>query len=90
MDRTVAVPGGSGKLGRAVVAALIQEGWTMINFDRVPCRTVGPVSSAAISAPGSKILSHTGRWTKMSRLRAHGHSARRSRLAVSSTGPMER
>jgi hypothetical protein len=26
MDRTVAVTGGSGKLGRAVVAALIEEG----------------------------------------------------------------
>jgi nucleoside-diphosphate-sugar epimerase len=36
MDRTVAVTGGSGKLGRAVVAALIQEGWTVVNFDRVP------------------------------------------------------
>jgi nucleoside-diphosphate-sugar epimerase len=36
MDRTVAVTGGSGKLGRAVVAALIEEGWTVINFDRVP------------------------------------------------------
>jgi nucleoside-diphosphate-sugar epimerase len=36
MDRTVAVTGGSGKLGRAVVAALIQEGWTVINFDRLP------------------------------------------------------
>ena len=45
MDRTVAVPGGSGKLGRAMVAALIQEGWTMINFDRVPCRTVGFIRS---------------------------------------------
>jgi nucleoside-diphosphate-sugar epimerase len=36
MDRTVAVTGGSGKLGRAVVATLIQEGWTVVNFDRVP------------------------------------------------------
>jgi NAD(P)-dependent dehydrogenase (short-subunit alcohol dehydrogenase family) len=36
MARTVAVTGGSGKLGRAVVAALIDEGWTVINFDRVP------------------------------------------------------
>src|SRR4029434_6629960 len=30
MDRTVAVTGGSGKLGRAVVAALIEEGWTVV------------------------------------------------------------
>jgi len=30
MDRTVAVTGGS-KLGRAVVAALIEEGWTVVN-----------------------------------------------------------
>ena len=36
MDRTVAVTGGSGKLGRAVVAALIEDGWTVVNFDRVP------------------------------------------------------
>jgi nucleoside-diphosphate-sugar epimerase len=36
MDRTVAVTGGSGKLGRAVVAALIEEGWIVVNFDRVP------------------------------------------------------
>jgi nucleoside-diphosphate-sugar epimerase len=36
MNRTVAVTGGSGKLGRAVVAALIDEGWTVVNFDRVP------------------------------------------------------
>ena len=37
MDRTVAVTGGSGKLGRAVVGrALIEEGWTVVNFDRVP------------------------------------------------------
>jgi nucleoside-diphosphate-sugar epimerase len=36
MDRTAAVTGGSGKLGRAVVATLIEEGWTVVNFDRVP------------------------------------------------------
>ncbi len=36
MDRTVAVTGGSGKLGRAVVAALIEQGWTVVNLDRVP------------------------------------------------------
>ena len=36
MDRTVAVTGGSGKLGRSVVAALIDEGWTVVSFDRVP------------------------------------------------------
>jgi NAD(P)-dependent dehydrogenase (short-subunit alcohol dehydrogenase family) len=35
MDRTVAVTGGS-KLGRAVVAALIEEGWTVVNSDRIP------------------------------------------------------
>jgi NAD(P)-dependent dehydrogenase (short-subunit alcohol dehydrogenase family) len=36
MDRTVAVTGGSGKLGRAVVSALIDEGRLVVNFDRVP------------------------------------------------------
>ena len=38
MNRTVAVTGGSGKLGRAVVAALIEQGWTVVNLDRVPSR----------------------------------------------------
>ena len=47
MDRTVAVTGGSGKLGRAVVAALIEEGWTVVNFDRVP----SPDSRARFTAP---------------------------------------
>lgn len=36
LNRTVAVTGGSGKLGRAVVSALIEQGWTVVNFDRVP------------------------------------------------------
>ena len=36
MSRTVAVTGGSGRLGRAVVTALDQEGWQVINLDRVP------------------------------------------------------
>lgn len=36
VDRTVAVTGGSGKLGRAVVAALIEQGWSVVNLDRVP------------------------------------------------------
>lgn len=35
-NRTVAVTGGSGKLGRSVVAALIEHGWTVVNLDRVP------------------------------------------------------
>jgi hypothetical protein len=36
MDRTVAVTGGSDNLGRAVVATLIDEGWTVVTFDRIP------------------------------------------------------
>ena len=36
MGKTVAVTGGSGKLGRAVVAALIEQDWTVVNIDRVP------------------------------------------------------
>jgi NAD(P)-dependent dehydrogenase (short-subunit alcohol dehydrogenase family) len=35
MDRTAAVTGGS-KLGRAAVAALIEEGWTVVNCDHAP------------------------------------------------------
>ena len=38
MDRTVAVTGGSGKLGRAVVTALIEQGSTVVNLDRIPSR----------------------------------------------------
>jgi len=36
MAGMVAVTGGSGKLGRAVVTALIEDGWRVVNFDRVP------------------------------------------------------
>jgi nucleoside-diphosphate-sugar epimerase len=36
MTQTVAVTGGSGKLGRAAVAALIEDDWAVVNFDRVP------------------------------------------------------
>ena len=43
MDRTVAVTGGR-KLGRAVVAALIEEGWTVVNSDRVPSPDSQPTS----------------------------------------------
>jgi len=35
MSRRVAVTGGSGKLGRAVVAHLIEHGWDVVNLDRV-------------------------------------------------------
>lgn len=36
MTRTVAVTGGSGKLGRAVITALLEDGWQVVNFDQVP------------------------------------------------------
>jgi nucleoside-diphosphate-sugar epimerase len=36
MAQTVAVTGGSGKLGRCVVTALIADGWRVVNLDRVP------------------------------------------------------
>ena len=32
----IAVTGGSGKLGRAVVAHLLDEGYSVVNLDRVP------------------------------------------------------
>ncbi|MCW2530379.1 MAG: UDP-glucose 4-epimerase [Pseudonocardiales bacterium] len=38
MSPLVAVTGGSGKLGRAVVAELIEHGWDVVNLDRVPPR----------------------------------------------------
>jgi nucleoside-diphosphate-sugar epimerase len=34
--RRVVVTGGSGKLGRAVVAHLVEHGWDVVNLDRVP------------------------------------------------------
>jgi nucleoside-diphosphate-sugar epimerase len=34
----VAVTGGSGKLGRAVIAELLEHGWTVVNLDRVAPR----------------------------------------------------
>jgi nucleoside-diphosphate-sugar epimerase len=34
MTRRVAVTGGSGKLGRAVVAELLEHGWDVVNLDR--------------------------------------------------------
>ena len=36
MTRTVAVTGDSGRLGRAVVHALVDDGWELVIFDRVP------------------------------------------------------
>ena len=45
MARTVALTGGSGKLGRAVLAALIEDGWTVINFDRVLLGQPSPLHS---------------------------------------------
>jgi nucleoside-diphosphate-sugar epimerase len=36
MTRTVAVTGDSGRLGRAVVHALVDDGWESVPFDRVP------------------------------------------------------
>ena len=55
MNRTVAVTCGSGKLGRAVVAALIVEGWTVVNFDRVPHRTAKPTSYARTSPTTARL-----------------------------------
>jgi NAD(P)-dependent dehydrogenase (short-subunit alcohol dehydrogenase family) len=48
MDRTVAVTGGS-MLGRAVVAALIEEGWTVVNSERVLSPDSQPTSYARTS-----------------------------------------
>src|SRR4029450_9768335 len=57
MDRTVAVTGGS-KLGRTVVAALIEEGWTVVNSDRVPSPGSQPTSYARTSRlrPGPEVI----------------------------------
>jgi NAD(P)-dependent dehydrogenase (short-subunit alcohol dehydrogenase family) len=57
MDRTVAVTGGS-KLGRAVVAALIEEGWTAVNSDRVPSPDSQPTSYARTSPTTARARGH--------------------------------
>ena len=36
LPQQVVVTGGSGKLGRAVVADLLQHGWAVINVDQIP------------------------------------------------------
>jgi NAD(P)-dependent dehydrogenase (short-subunit alcohol dehydrogenase family) len=36
LPQQVVVTGGSGKLGRAVVADLLQHGWAVINVDQTP------------------------------------------------------
>jgi len=36
--KRVVVTGGSGKLGRAVVAELVDHGWSVVNIDQVPSR----------------------------------------------------
>jgi nucleoside-diphosphate-sugar epimerase len=36
MSRVVAVTGGSGKLGRAVVPELLEHGWQVVNLDQTP------------------------------------------------------
>ncbi len=41
--RHVVVTGGSGKLGRAVVAHLAEQGWDVVNLDRVPPPTPQPM-----------------------------------------------
>jgi nucleoside-diphosphate-sugar epimerase len=38
MTKKIAVTGGSGKLGRACIDALLEDGWTPFNFDLVPPR----------------------------------------------------
>ena len=38
MSKKIAVTGGSGKLGRACIDALLEEGWTPFNFDLVAPR----------------------------------------------------
>jgi nucleoside-diphosphate-sugar epimerase len=38
MRKKIAVTGGSGKLGRACIDALLDDGWTPFNFDLVAPR----------------------------------------------------
>jgi hypothetical protein len=44
----VAVTGGSGKLGRAVIAELVESGYDVFNFDIAPPRTAQPVPFTGI------------------------------------------
>jgi nucleoside-diphosphate-sugar epimerase len=54
-DRVV-VTGGSGKLGRAVVAALVTEGWDVVNLDRVaPAEPLCPYTRIELTDYGQTV-----------------------------------
>ncbi|HEX3788595.1 MAG TPA: NAD(P)-dependent oxidoreductase [Pseudonocardiaceae bacterium] len=65
----VAVTGGSGKLGRAVVAHLVEQGWDVINIDRVPPpRPVAPFVKVDLTDYGQTVEALTaidGRYRKL-------------------------
>ncbi|MCW2528573.1 MAG: Nucleoside-diphosphate-sugar epimerase [Pseudonocardiales bacterium] len=61
MTSLVAVTGGSGKLGRAVVAELLQHGWNVINLDRVaPAEELCPFTRIDFTDYGQTVQAITG------------------------------
>ena len=61
MTQTVAVTGGSGKLGRAAVAALIEDDWAVVN-DRASTRTAaGRMNPGLITAVVTQLATHSPR-----------------------------
>jgi nucleoside-diphosphate-sugar epimerase len=60
MSRVV-VTGGSGKLGRAVVAHLVETGWDVVNVDRVPpAEPISPFVQVDLTDYGQTVAALTG------------------------------
>jgi nucleoside-diphosphate-sugar epimerase len=72
----VVVTGGSGKLGRAVVADLVEHGWDVHNLDRVPPREpVCPHTRVDLTDYGQVVEALTGIDDRYSRVDAVVHLA---------------
>ncbi|WP_371782485.1 NAD-dependent epimerase/dehydratase family protein [Streptosporangium subroseum] len=61
MRSRVAVTGGSGKLGRAVIAELLAHGWDVVNLDRaVPAQPLCPFTRVDLTDYGQAVEALTG------------------------------
>jgi nucleoside-diphosphate-sugar epimerase len=72
----VVVTGGSGKLGRAVVAHLVESGWDVVNVDRVPAKEpVAPFVQVDLTDYGQTVSALTAVDDRYSRVDAVVHLA---------------
>src|SRR4051794_25646166 len=61
MRSRVAVTGGSGKLGRAVIAELLAHGWDVVNLDlAVPAQPLCPFTRVDLTDYGQAVEALTG------------------------------